>query len=127
VRRWLACGALAAALLGSGQAPAADRERPLTRVGVRGSEFDLVLSRTRVVPGPAVVQFQNAGEDPHDLKLRRRGGGVELGTGELEPGEIANLPRVWLKRAAAYRLWCSLPDHASYGMEATLRVKRRRR
>jgi hypothetical protein len=128
VKRGVTCALLAsAALLGSGEAPAAERgERPLTRIGVRGDEFDLVLSRTRVAPGPAVVQFQNAGEDPHDLKLRRLGSARELGTGEIGPGEYANLPQVWLKRASAYRLWCSLPDHASYGMEATLRVKRKR-
>jgi hypothetical protein len=129
VKRALTCSLLvAAALLGAGQAPAAERgERPLIRIGVRGDEFDLVLSRTRVAPGPAVVQFQNAGEDPHDLKLRRLGSAAELGTGELGPGEVANLPRTWLKRASTYRLWCSLPNHVSYGMEATLRVKKNRR
>jgi plastocyanin len=119
---------VAGAALGTGEAPAAERgERPLTRIGVRGAEFDLVLSRTRVAPGPAVVQFQNAGEDPHDLKLRRVGSATEHGTGELGPGEVANLPRLWLKRASSYRLWCSLPNHVSYGMEATLKVKKKRR
>jgi plastocyanin len=129
VRHGFACALLAAAaFLGSAQAPAAERgERAPTRIGVRGDEFNLVLSRTRVAPGPAVVQFQNAGEDPHDLKLRRVGAATELGTGELGPGEYVNLPQVWLKRASTYRLWCSLENHASYGMEATLRVQRKRR
>jgi plastocyanin len=129
VKRALACGLLiAAAILGAGQAPAAERgERPVTRIGVRGDEFDLILSRARVEAGPAVVQFQNAGEDPHDLKLRRMGSTTELGTGELGPGEVANLPQFWLKRASSYRLWCSLENHVSYGMEATLTVKKKRR
>jgi hypothetical protein len=129
VKAALTCFLLvAAAVFGASQAPGAERgERPPIRIGVRGDEFDLVLSRTRVAPGPAVVQFQNAGEDPHDLKLRRLGSSSELGTGELGPGAVANLPRVWLKRASTYRLWCSLPDHVSYGMEATLRVKKKRR
>ena len=129
MRRGLACAlVVGAALCVTGQAPAAERgERPPTRIGVRGDEFSLILSRTRVAPGRAVVQFQNAGEDPHDLKLKRVGSATELGTGEVPPGDYANLPQVWLKRASKYRLWCSLENHASYGMEATLKVKRQRR
>jgi plastocyanin len=116
------------AVLGAADAPAAERgERPVTRVGVRGDEFNLVLSRTRVNPGHAIVQFQNTGEDPHDLKLRRAGTQTEYGTGELGPGEVASLPQIWLKRGTRYRLWCSLENHASYGMEAALRVRRKRR
>ena len=119
---------LAVAVLAASQAPAAERgEPPLTRIGVRGNEFSLILSRTRVRPGPAIVQFQNVGEDPHDLKLQRVGAATELGTGELGPGEVASLPQVWLKRASTYRLWCSLENHVEYGMEATFWVKRKRR
>jgi plastocyanin len=128
MRRWVVIlGLGACALAGAITALAAERgERPPTRVGVRGDEFSLVLSRTRVAPGPAVIQFQNSGEDPHDLKLQRMGGARELGTGELGPGEFASLPQIRLKRASSYRLWCSLENHVSYGMEATLKVKRRR-
>jgi plastocyanin len=117
-----------AAGLGGHPAPAAERgDRPVTRIGVRGDEFNLVLSRTKVNPGHAIVQFQNAGEDPHDLMVRRVGTTTEYGTGELGPGEVASLPQIWLKRGSAYRLWCSLENHASYGMEAKLRVRKRRR
>jgi hypothetical protein len=116
------------AVLGAADAPAAERgEHPVTRVGVRGDEFNLVLSRTKVNPGHAIVQFQNSGEDPHDLRLRRAGTETEYGTGELEPGEFESLPRIWLKRGTKYRLWCSLENHVAYGMEATLRVRKRRR
>jgi plastocyanin len=123
-----ACLGAAAAVL-SGALPAHGVERgapPPTRIGVRGDEFNLILSRTRVSPGPALIQFQNAGEDPHDLKIKRVGATGERGTGELGPGQVANLPQFRLKRASKYRLWCSLENHVSYGMEATLRVKRRR-
>ena len=99
---------------------------PATSVGVRGLEFSLVLSRSVVRAGPAVVQFQNAGKDPHDLRMRRVGGGVERGTGEIGPGSSEGFRIDWLSRGARYRLWCSLPEHAGLGMEATLRVKRRR-
>jgi plastocyanin len=119
---------LAAAALGVADSPAAGHgEHPVTRVGVRGDEFNLVLSRTRVNPGHTIVQFQNLGEDPHDLKLRRAGTQTEYGTGELGPGEVASLPQIWLKRGTQYRLWCSLENHVAYGMEAKLRVRKKRR
>jgi uncharacterized cupredoxin-like copper-binding protein len=34
---------------------------------------------------------------------------------------------VRLKRGSTYQLWCSLPQHRERGMEATLRVGKRRR
>jgi uncharacterized cupredoxin-like copper-binding protein len=95
------------------------------RVLVRGSEWEITLSKRKVQPGRVIVQFLNDGEDPHDLRLQRDGGGPELGIGELEPGDYANLD-VRLRRASSYRLWCSLPQHRERGMEATLRVAKRR-
>ena len=89
-------------------------------------EYSLTLSRTQLPAGAAIVELQNNGEDPHDLRLQRNGGGPELGIGELEPGNYANLD-VRLKRASSYQLWCSLPNHRERGMEATLRVAKRRR
>ncbi len=123
-----ALGLVVAVGLGGSAAPAAERgEHPVTRIGVRGDEFNLILSRTKVNPGHAIVQFQNSGEDPHDLKLRRNGTTIEYGTGELGPGEFASLPEIWLRRGTTYRLWCSLENHVSYGMEAKLRVRKKRR
>jgi uncharacterized cupredoxin-like copper-binding protein len=96
------------------------------RVLARGSEWEITLSKRKVKPGRVIVQFLNDGEDAHDLRLQRDGGGPELGIGELEPGDYANLD-VRLRRASTYRLWCSLPQHRERGMEATLRVAKRRR
>ena len=129
VPRAAGCSVLVAlAVLAAGEAPAAERgDRPPTRIGVRGNEFSLILSRTRVRPGPAIVQFQNVGEDPHDLKLQRLGTTTELATGELGPGEVEALPPLRLRQRSTYRLWCSLENHVAYGMEATFWVKRRRR
>jgi hypothetical protein len=105
--------------------------RPPDRVQVRGSEFDLVLSKPKVKPGRVIVQFLNEGEDPHDLRLQRLGpgggpAGPEAAIGELEPGAYENLD-TRLKKRSKYRLWCSIQDHRSLGMEATLRTKKRRR
>lgn len=115
----------AAASSGASAGSAGDGRVP-TRVGVRGAEFSLVLSRIRVAPGPAVVQFHNAGEDPHDLRMRRLDATHELGTGEVESGGVESFEVAWLRRRSRYRLWCSLPGHEEAGMRATLRVKRRR-
>jgi hypothetical protein len=105
---------------------AASSARPVQdRVMARGSEWEITLSKRKVAGGRVIVQFVNAGEDPHDLRLQRVGGGPELGIGELEPGAYANLD-VHLKRGTSYELWCSLPHHRERGMEATLRVAKRR-
>jgi uncharacterized cupredoxin-like copper-binding protein len=113
---------LAAAGLAAGFAePAAGAP---DRVLARGAEWEITLSKRKVQPGRVIVQFLNDGEDPHDLRLQRNGGGPELG--ELEPGAYANLD-VRLQRASSYQLWCSLPQHRERGMEATLRVAKRRR
>jgi hypothetical protein len=42
-----------------------------SRLMVSASEWDLMLSRGRLGPGPAIVQLPNRGEDDHDLRLKR--------------------------------------------------------
>jgi hypothetical protein len=105
-------------------------ERVPDRVQVRGTEFDLTLSKQRLRPGTAIVQFLNAGEDPHDLKLQRLGAGgpegPEFAIGVVGPGDYENL-EAKLRKRSNYRLWCSLSDHAARGMDATLRTKKRKR
>ena len=96
------------------------------RVMVRGSEFEIVLSKRKLIPGRVIVQFVNAGEDPHDLRVERLGAGEEFGVGVIGPGEVENLD-ARLKKRSTYTLWCSLSDHRERGMEATLRTKKRRR
>ena len=120
-----ACVAIVPALADAKPQPVPDR------VQVSGSEFDLVLSKRKVKPGRVIVQFVNEGEDPHDLRLQRfdRAGspqGPEFGFGELGPGAFENLD-ARLKKRSSYRLWCSIADHRSLGMEATLRTKKKRR
>lgn len=116
---------------GASSAFAGSSEPAPHRVMVRGVEFDLVLSKPKLRPGRAIVQFVNAGEDPHDLKLQRLGtpghpDGVTRAIGVVGSGEYANLD-TRLRERSTYRLWCSLADHAQKGMETTLRTKPRRR
>jgi len=126
MRRALAAIAVALAIPAIASA---GRERPdPERLLVRGSEFELTLSKPKLRPGRAVIQFLNDGEDPHDLRLQRTDGpgGPEFGVGELAAGEYVGL-EVRLHKRATYLLWCSISDHRGRGMEASLRTKKRRR
>jgi hypothetical protein len=104
-------------------APAAAPSRLL----VGGDEFRLTLSRQSVKPGRALIQFQNRGEDDHDLRLQRittRRDPPVARWAVTPPGGLTDLT-VRLSRGR-YRLWCSLPGHEQLGMRATLRVSRAR-
>ncbi|MGH2978931.1 MAG: hypothetical protein ACRDLQ_04765 [Solirubrobacterales bacterium] len=94
------------------------------RLMVLADEHSLVLSRQSIVRGPALIQFLNRGEDPHDLKLRRIGRSGVLSVPETGAGRLAEA-KVRL-RTGTYRLWCSLPGHRARGMRAKLRVWRAR-
>ena len=94
-----------------------------SRVMATGTEFELSLSRTKIKPGWAIVQFVNSGEDAHDLKVQRLGGVREHAIGELPSGGLGEV-RLFLQRGQRYQLWCSLSEHRTWGMEATLRVRR---
>lgn len=117
--------ALAACLGLVAAAPASSAEQVPDRVMVRGTEFDLTVSKSKLTPGRAIVQFVNAGEDPHDLKIQRIGDDAEIALGVVPPGTYSNLD-TRLRRGATYVLWCSLSDHRQKGMEVTLRTRKRR-
>jgi hypothetical protein len=103
-------------------APARPAQRAPARLGVRASEFHLMLSRTSVKAGRAIVELQNGGQDPHDLRLRRIGGTRTYAIPLTGPGRRRD---VLLKLLPGrYRLWCSVADHAQLGMRAVLRVRR---
>jgi hypothetical protein len=92
------------------------------RLGVGATEFHLVLSRSSVQAGHAVLELQNAGEDVHDLRLRRIGGSRTYSFPLTRPG--ARSTRALKLLPGRYRLWCSVADHAQLGMRAVLRVRR---
>ena len=89
---------------------------------MQASGYHLVLSRASVKAGSALIELQNTGQDPHDLRLRRIGGTRTYRIPGTKPGrrttlEISLLP-------GRYRLWCSVADHRALGMRAILRVRR---
>ena len=118
--RAVAAAAVALALLGAVPGEA----RPPARLMVLADEHSLVLSRQSIVRGPALIQFLNRGEDPHDLKLRRIGRRGVVSVPETRAGGLTAAD-VRL-RTGTYRLWCSLPGHRALGMRAKLRVRRGR-
>ena len=133
MRRSVGLAALGACLL-AGAAPALGGEAAGTRANpsrllVTADEWRLTLSRPSMVPGHAVIQLANAGEDAHDLRLRRmyprRPDGTRSPTKlvrETASGELTEI-QTRLPRGR-YRLWCSLPGHRALGMDAKLRVER---
>ena len=92
------------------------------RLGVQANEYHLVLSRGSVKAGPALIQLQNLGQDPHDLRLQRIGGKHTYAIALTDPGKRRTLSLKLLP--GRYRLWCSVLDHAQLGMQAVLRVRR---
>lgn len=95
---------------------------PPGRVQVTAREFGLSLSRLTLRPGPAIVELVNNGEDDHDLRLQRIGGGPELSVPVTSAGDHSDLAATLA--SGRYRVWCSIADHAARGMRATLLVRR---
>ena len=90
------------------------------RVQLSADEFGLAASRPSIRSGPAIIELVNYGEDDHDLALRRVGGTRTYRIGIVHPGKTGELET--RLRAGHFVLWCTLADHRSRGMRASLRV-----
>jgi len=95
---------------------------PPARVQVVAREFSFTLSRTTIRAGRAVVELVNLGEDAHDLRLRRVGGGTTYAWPIARSGAVED--RLVTLAPGRYLLWCSLANHRALGMTATLVVTR---
>jgi hypothetical protein len=111
---------------GAAHAHAGSSKRAPSRLLVAGTEYRLQLSRAVLKRGPALIQFVNRGEDPHDLKIRRIGASATraVSVPEIRPGGLVQLDT--RLSSGRYRLWCSLPGHEQRGMRAVLSVRRGR-
>jgi hypothetical protein len=94
------------------------------RVQVSAKEFFFALSRRTVFAGPAIVELVNFGEDPHDLRMERLGGGRLWKTPLVYPGAYYDLNATLVP--GRYRLWCSVGNHRELGMETVLTVVARK-
>jgi hypothetical protein len=117
----------------AGSGPAADNRDKADDPGPRGppgrllattrelspTQLQMQLSRASLSAGAAIVEQYNAGEDPHNLIFQRQGT-VAFSFPTLDPGltqrQTVNLAR------GTWTLYCSLLDHQSLGMQATLTV-----
>jgi len=119
--------ALAAGALAAGPATAGDGPNQILATGDETSETEmtLILSRQKIDPGRAIVQFINSGEDDHDLQIRRKGAeNVKEQTGIVHGGEQEEI-ELRLRKKKRYELWCGLTDHRELGMEAELKVRKK--
>jgi len=119
VRAVAAAAVAAVALVMPASAPVAP-----ARVQVSAKEFYFAPSRHSVVAGPAIIELYNLGEDPHDLRMQRIGGGRLWKTSLVFPGAYYDLNATLVP--GRYRLWCSIANHRQLGMQAVLTVVRRK-
>jgi plastocyanin len=92
------------------------------RVQVVAREFSFVLSRQSIRAGSAIIELRNAGEDAHDLRMRRVGGTRVWAWPVAQSGGVVD-EQVMLK-PGRYLLYCSLANHRALGMTAVLVVKK---
>ncbi len=116
----LIAGALCAPASGDGSGLTA---QPAGAVSVTAREFSLTLSRPRLRAGEVRIQLINRGEDDHDL-LAYRDDAHSWRFRVTRPGEA--LTRTLRLGPGRYSLICTLEGHQALGMEASLRVTRRR-
>jgi plastocyanin len=92
-----------------------------SRLAVTASEWSLVLSRTTLPAGDAIVELDNMGEDAHNLRIERvDGGGSAFDVPLAESGEVSS-GRTTVA-PGEYKLYCALPGHEAQGMRARLNV-----
>ena len=114
-----ALAALACALTGL---PSAGASSQVSFVQVVQKEFTLTLSRPAVQRGTVSVELVNFGMDAHDLiVLKKAPGAKPIAFKRLDPKGRAD--RTLKLTPGRYSLWCSIADHRSRGMRATLVVR----
>ena len=94
---------------------------PPARLAVTARAWSLVLSRSVLPAGRAIVQLQNLGEDAHNLRIERLdGAGTPLSVPLAESRELQSASGTLT--AGRYKVYCALPGHDAAGMHATLDV-----
>ncbi len=96
------------------------------RLTVTADEWKLVPSPATIGAGSTTLRLRNAGQDSHDLALRRldsrgRPAGATLRVPTTRPG--ASRARTLSLRRGTWRMWCTIPNHRSLGMRNILRVR----
>jgi glucose/arabinose dehydrogenase len=95
--------------------------KPLTRLQVVAREWSVVPSKLTLPAGRVVVELDNLGQDPHDLRIERANDPTtgfdftlaRAGTRETQSLQLG--PGTW-------KLFCTLPGHEALGMHAVITV-----
>jgi plastocyanin len=90
-------------------------------VQVIAVEYSFTLSRQTVPAGKVIVEFDNHGQDEHNLNLLGAEGNLAGSFGDTESHGVAK--EELEMRPGTYTLFCSLPEHEQKGMKATLVVQ----
>lgn len=92
------------------------------RLGIESTEFSYTLSRSHVSAGDLIVELNNSGGDPHNLNIRPQGpsGDPLASIADVAPGAQGSVR--FTIPAGTYYLYCSLPSHEAFGMNAQLIV-----
>jgi plastocyanin len=83
------------------------------------SDFAIQPGSFSLEPGTYTFRVVNDGDTVHALEVEGPGGEVE--TGDLQPGDSADLD-VDLTQSGDYEVYCPVDGHRDRGMEATLTV-----
>src|SRR5581483_8853368 len=106
--------AAVAALAVLAPTPAGAKTFP-TRVQVTAKEYWYALSSRTVRSGPAVIEFVNFGQDPHDMRVQRVGTTKVYSVPTIQPGDHYDLSITLVP--GKYMLWCSIANHRQLGMQ----------
>jgi plastocyanin len=105
----------------SGEETITPKPPEVPRVQVTAVEYKFTLSRTAVPAGKVILEFDNKGQDEHNLNVLSGGGELSGSFANEQPGGVTQ-ETVDL-RPGSYMLFCSLPEHEAKGMKATLVVE----
>jgi hypothetical protein len=124
-RRTIVVALVLVTVLVTGATTDASARRPAP-LFVDAREWSVTLSRATVPAGRVAIQLHNAGEDDHDLRLRRldrrgRAAGRSRRVALTHPGAMTEAV-VHLTRGR-WRVWCTLDGHAAAGMRAMLQAR----
>lgn len=108
---------------GSGEAeePTPTGPPSIPHVQVTAVEYSFTLSRSTVPAGKVVFEFVNNGQDEHNLNVMSSKG--ELASSFANAQSKAVHDQTVEMHAGTYVMFCSLPEHESKGMKATLVVQ----
>ena len=89
---------------------------------IRISEKEYTLNPSAVTlarEGTYTFAVTNDGEVTHALNLEASGGGDEVETGDIEPGQTKNV-ELTVKAGQSYEMYCPIDGHRQQGMDGKI-------